>query len=155
VGFLLNARNVKNEKLRGSSVKFRLALALMALASPAAALLVSTPVRAQDIAQSVAPRATTCETWNAAKPPPGQAASPARTSQLSLVFDTIIAHDREPERDYYAGQIDLTEGVDAAEVATWMDNYCAANPRDGFEQAAAALVNDLSNRWLTSRKNGR
>ena len=63
---------------------------------------------------------------------------------MSLVFDTITAHDREPERDYYAGQMDLTEGVDAAEVATWMDSYCAANPRDGFEQMAAALVRDGS-----------
>jgi hypothetical protein len=155
VDIFLSARNVKNKNLRGSSVKFRLALALMALASPAAVLLVSAPVRAQDIAQIATPRAMTCETWNAAKPPPGQPPSAARASQLSRVFDTIIAHDREPERDYYAGQINLTESVDAAEVATWMDNYCAANPRDGFEQAADALVRDLSARWLTPNRNGR
>ncbi|HWY63283.1 MAG TPA: hypothetical protein VNW15_15385 [Rhizomicrobium sp.] len=129
-------------------MKIRFALALMAL-------LVSASVRAQDIAQPVTPRATTCETWNAAKPPPGQAPSPIRASQLSLVFDYITAHDREPDRDYYAGQIDLTENVDAGEVATWMDSYCAANPRDGFEQMAAALVRDLSARWLNSNRNGR
>jgi hypothetical protein len=136
-------------------MKICFALALIALASPAVVLLVSAPVRAQGLAQPVTPRATTCETWNAAKPPPGQPPSPLRASQLSLVFDYITAHDREPDRDYYAGQIDLTEGVDAAEVATWMDGYCAANPRDGFEQAAAALVRDLSARWLTSPRNGR
>jgi hypothetical protein len=136
-------------------MKIRFALALTALASPAAVLSVSAPVRAQDIAGPVTPRATTCETWNAAKPPPGQPPSPLRASQLSLVFDYITAHDQEPDRDYYAGQIDLTEGVDAAEVATWMDGYCAANPGDGFEQAAAALVRDLSARWLTSNRNGR
>jgi hypothetical protein len=69
-------------------MKIRLALALTALAWPAAMLSVSAPVRAQDLAQPVTPRVTTCETWNAAKPPPGQAASPARASQLSRVFDT-------------------------------------------------------------------
>ena len=139
----------------GTLVKIRLTLALMALASPAAVLLVSAPVRAQGLAQPVTPRATTCETWNAAKPPPGQPPSPARASQLSLVFDYIIAHDREPERDYYAGQIDLTEDVGAGEVATWVDSYCGANPRDGFEQMATALVRDLSARWLASKRNGR
>ena len=136
-------------------MKIRVALALLALASPAAALLVSAPVRAQDIAGPVTPRATTCQTWNEAKPPPGQPPSPVRASQLSLVFDYIAAHDREPERDYYAGQMDLTEGVDAAEVATWIDAYCAANPRNGFEQMATALVRDLSARWLNSNRNGR
>lgn len=91
----------------------------------------------------------TCPAWNEA-----QLSSPVRTSQLSLLFDYIVAHDREPERDYYAGHIDLTDGVDAAEVAVWMTNYCAANPRDGFEQTAAALVRELEARWI-NRKNGR
>jgi len=137
---------------RGRSVKIR--FALMALAS-LAALPISAPVRAQGTAQTVAPRATSCETWNEAKPQPGQPASQARASQLARVFDAIIAHDREPERDYYAGQINLTEKVDAADVATWLDAYCAANPRNGFAQMADALVRDLSTRWLTSNRNGR
>ena len=71
---------------------------------------------------------------------------------MSLVFDYIAQHDREPDRDYYAGQIDLTDGVDAAEIAAWMDGYCAANPRDNFEQAAAALVRDLEARWIKSKR---
>ena len=116
------------------------------------ALLVSTPVRAQDLAQAATLRAATCETWNEAKPPSGQSASAARAFQLSLVFDYIVAHDREPDRDYYAGQIDLTDGVDAAEIAAWMDGYCAANPRDGLEQAAAALMRDLEARWITRQR---
>ena len=122
------------------------------------ALLVSVPVRAQDLGQQPsALRAATCETWNEDKPPSGQPPSPARAAQLSLVFDYIVAHDREPDRDYYAGQIDLTDGVDATEIAAWMDGYCAVNPRDGMERAAAALVSDLSARWITSKQkqNGR
>jgi len=111
------------------------------------ALLVCAPVRAQDAGQPAALRAATCETWNEAPPP-----SPARATQLSLVFDYIVAHDREPDRDYYAGQIDLTDGVDAAEIAAWMDGYCAANPHDGLEQAAAALVRDLEVRWIKSKR---
>jgi hypothetical protein len=133
----------------GQSAFFRLALVPLALALP-----VSAPARAQDFAQ---PRTATCETWNAAKLPSDQPASPARASQLSLVFDYITAHDQEPPRDYYGGGINLTDGVEPGEIESWMDGYCAAYPRDNLEQAAAALVSDLSARWISShsRQTGR
>jgi hypothetical protein len=73
------------------------------------------------------------------------------------VFDYIIAHDQEPPRDYYGGQINLTDGVEPGEIETWMDTYCATHPRDALAQAAAALVRDLSVRWVAShsRRDGR
>lgn len=132
-----------------------LRLTLLALALLLPAQLVSGPARAQGPAQPLTLRAGSCQTWNTAKPQSGQPASAARASQLSFLFNYVAAHDQEPDRDYYAGQIDLTEGIDAAEVATWIDEYCAANPRDGFEQVAAALVRDLSARWITSKNNRR
>jgi hypothetical protein len=72
-------------------------------------------------------------------------------------LDYIAAHDREPDRDYYGGQIDLTDGVDANEVIAWMDGYCTAHPHDNLDEAAGALVRDLGTRWITShaKQNGR
>ena len=95
--------------------------ALMALALSVIALLVPGPVHAQKLAQPSTLRTANlrnleCSQTGVRRKPP----SSARASQLSLVFDYITAHDQEPDRDYYAGQIDLTEGIDAAEVATWM-----------------------------------
>jgi hypothetical protein len=111
-------------------------------------LLAATAVHAQDRGTA------TCESWNADRPSSGQQPSPARTSDLSWVFDTIAAHTKEPERDYYAGQIDLTAGMDAGDVAAWMDSYCAAHARDNLEQAATALLGDLTTRWLKSHSTG-
>ena len=116
-----------------------------------AALLAAAPLHAQDLAaQPFDPRAATCQTWTAAKPQPG-------APSLSWVMDFIAAHDREPERDYYGGGIDLTDGVDAGEITAWMNGYCAAHPRDSLAVAAAALVSDLSARWVAShaRQDGR
>ena len=112
----------------------------LALGLSIAALLAGAPAHAQthDPAQS-------CESWNAAMP-----ASAVRASFLSFVLDAIATHDAEPDRDYYGGQIDLTDGIDANELASMLDGYCSANPRGTPREAADALVRDLGARWVAS-----
>jgi hypothetical protein len=111
-----------------------------------ATLLIATPVWAQELKLADPP---SCASWNAAKPLAGQT-SPVRMSGLAWVFDAIAAHDAEPDRDYYGGGIDLTDGIDANEIASWMDGYCRAHSEGNLGQAAAALIGELSLRWTKS-----
>ncbi|HVZ27213.1 MAG TPA: hypothetical protein VG798_01020 [Rhizomicrobium sp.] len=136
---------------RGSRCATRLALGVSA-----AALVLAASVHAQD-SSAFNPPPFTCETWIAAKPQFGQPRASAGARHLAWVMDFIAAHDREPDRDYYGGKIDLTDGVEGGEITAWMDGYCGAHPRDALADAAAALVRDLEARWLTShgRQNGR
>ncbi|HWC62594.1 MAG TPA: hypothetical protein VG501_03155, partial [Rhizomicrobium sp.] len=113
----------------------RLLFYVTRLAFTVAALLIAAPVHAQNTAPPF-----TCETWIAAKPQFGQPPSSAGARHLAWVMDFIAAHDREPDRDYYGGKIDLTDGVEGSEITAWMDGYCGAHPRDALADAAALLV---------------
>jgi hypothetical protein len=128
----------------------------LALFLSVAALLVAAPLCAH-AQEPFNPQTATCETWNAAKPQFGQPPSSAGALHLTWVMDYIAAHDREPDRDYYGGKIDLTDGVEGGEITAWINGYCAAHPRDALAEAAAALVRDLEIRWVAShgRQNGR
>lgn len=119
----------------------------LAIGSCLAAFLFAAPVHAQD---------GSCQSWKAAGAAgtaPGQPGFADRIGQMSFVFDYIAVHTREPERDYYAGQINLTEGVDAGEIESWVNDYCMVHPGDDLAQAAAALMDDLTKRWLKSHPN--
>jgi hypothetical protein len=121
----------------------------LALLASVAALSVAASARAQ-IPPAFDPRTATCETWNAAKPQFGQPPTSTGARHLSWVMDFIAAHDREPDRDYYGGRIDLTDGVEGSEITAWMNGHCATHVRDTLGDAAAALVRDLEIRWVAS-----
>jgi hypothetical protein len=110
------------------------------------ALLLAMPVSAQDRkpSQTLDALSVHCADWTA-----GNASG--RASYLNWVLDYIAAHDAEPDRDYYGGQIDLTEGLTGDDLAARMDGYCAAHPRDSLAHAAAALISELGARWVTRR----
>jgi hypothetical protein len=118
----------------------------IALAMAIGAALIAPPAFAQDRKHPNPLDALSlhCADWTASR-------NPARAAYLDWVLDAIAAHDAEPDRDYYGGQIDLTEGLTSDDLAARLDAWCSAHPRDTLPQAAAALIGELGARWVTRR----